>query len=201
MRKVGRLAPYLLILLAAVGLLSWARVEQRRSEDAMHESMVFDEPVWSRYLPEIRHEAQRQPTDEAKLASLAELLTRRYREQDAPLRFKVIRTDEGALALRLNAAAALPRWYTARRATGLRGSDTRAGTRSACAYLRDLHRRERAVDWRVSRPRRRRGGRPALTPCESRFSIWSHGSPTTCRQVCSGWASPRRCRQTSSATT
>ncbi|BCW95376.1 MAG: hypothetical protein WHS44_00445 [Fimbriimonadales bacterium] len=116
MRKVGRLAPYLLILLAAVGLLSWARVEQRRSEDAMHESMVFDEPVWSRYLPEIRHEAQRQPTDEAKLASLAELLTRRYREQDAPLRFKVIRTDEGALALRLNAAAALPRWYTARAA-------------------------------------------------------------------------------------
>lgn len=116
MRVIGRLAPYLMILVVAAGLLSWARSEQRRAEDAMHEMLDFREPAWDTRLPALREAIRQQPTDTAKLHTLADRLTRYYRELDTPLRFKVIETDEGALALRLNAAAALPRWYTARAA-------------------------------------------------------------------------------------
>jgi hypothetical protein len=116
MRTIGRFSLYLVILLAAAGLLNWARTEQRRAEDALHETLGFREPVWSDCLPAIRKETQQQPTDEAKLRTLADRLTHHYRELDTPLRFKVIKTDDGAMALRLNVAVALPRWYTARAA-------------------------------------------------------------------------------------
>jgi len=116
MRTIGRFSPYLVILLAVIGLLGWARTEQQRAEDAMHETLDFREPVWNDHLPAVRRQTQQQPTDEAKLRTLADRLTHHYRELDTPLRFKVIQTDDGALALRLNAAAALPRWYTARAA-------------------------------------------------------------------------------------
>lgn len=116
MRIIRRLAPYLIILVVAVGLLSWARTEQRRAEDAMHETIDFREPVWNTHLPSLREAIRQQPTDTARLHTLADRLTHHYRELDTPLRFKVIETEEGTLALRLNAAAALPRWYTARAA-------------------------------------------------------------------------------------
>jgi hypothetical protein len=116
MKRGSRYAPYLIVLLAFLGLLGWIRYEHRRTENLVRESASFSEPNWASVLPVIRTDVQRQPTEEAKLAALTQQLTDAYREMDAPLRFKVIRTDDNELAVRLNAGVMLPRWYTARAA-------------------------------------------------------------------------------------
>lgn len=116
MQRGSRYAPYLIVLLAFLGLLGWIRYENRRAENFVRESASFAEPSWANALPIIRAEVQRHATEEAKLTALTQHLTAAYRQMDVPLRFKVIRTDENALALRLNAGVMLPRWYTARAA-------------------------------------------------------------------------------------
>jgi hypothetical protein len=116
MKRGSRYAPYLIVLLAFLGLLGWIRYEHRRTETLVRESASFSEPNWARILPIIRAEVQQQPTAEAKLTALTHQLTTAYREMDAPLRFKVIRTDDNELVVRLNAGVMLPRWYTARAA-------------------------------------------------------------------------------------
>ncbi|MCS7208749.1 MAG: hypothetical protein NZ874_04175 [Fimbriimonadales bacterium] len=116
MKRGCRYAPYLIVLLAALGFLGWIDLEHRRVEEMVRESLSFSEPDWAEHLPTIRKQVQAQQTDTAKLLTLADQLTVPYRQIDAPLRFKVVQTDSGQLVLRLNAAAALPRWYTARAA-------------------------------------------------------------------------------------
>jgi len=116
MRRAWRYAPYFVLVLAAVGLLGWFRVEQSRAEHQLNSTYEFYEPDWSQHLPRIRQAIARQPTEEAKLAALAEMLTMPYRNENAPLRFKAIKEADGTLALRLNAAVVVPRWYTARAA-------------------------------------------------------------------------------------
>jgi|AFSR01.1.fsa_nt_gi hypothetical protein len=139
MKTIGRLSPYLIIVLAVVGLLGWARIEQRRAEEVQYGGIEVHEPIWSDYLPAVRQEALQQPTEEAKLRTLADRLTHHYRELDTPLRFKVIATDDGALALRLNVAAALPRWYTARAARLGYDEATRALGREVPVYIYETY--------------------------------------------------------------
>ena len=139
MKTIGRFSPYLVILLEVAGVLGWARTEQRRAEEAQYEGIEVREPVWNDRLPAVRQETLQQPTDEAKLRTLTDRLTHHYRELDAPLRFKVIATDDGALALRLNAAAALPRWYTARAARLGYDEATRALGREAPVYIYETY--------------------------------------------------------------
>ncbi|OYT70116.1 MAG: hypothetical protein CFK48_06765 [Armatimonadetes bacterium CP1_7O] len=116
MRRWSRYTPYLIVLLAFLGLLGWIRYEHHRGENFVRESVSFAEPNWANTLPLIRAEAQRHATEETKLAALTQHLTAAYRQMDVPLRFKVVRTDDDALAVRLNAGVMLPRWYTARAA-------------------------------------------------------------------------------------
>jgi len=139
MKTIVRLSPYLAILLAVVGLLSWARLEQRRAEEAQYEGIAMREPMWNKHLPAVREATRQQPTEAAKLQILADRLTRHYRELDTPLRFKVIETDDGTLALRLNVAAALPRWYTARAARLGYDEATRALGREAPVYIYETY--------------------------------------------------------------
>ncbi len=116
MKIVSRSAPYLVVLLALLGLLGWIRHEQRREERLLNELTSYSEPDWASRLPAIRAAVRQQSTDVAKLITLAEQITAAYREKDAPLRFKVVQSDDGAPMLRLNAGVMLPRWYTARAA-------------------------------------------------------------------------------------
>ncbi|MCX7994101.1 MAG: hypothetical protein N2651_10600 [Fimbriimonadales bacterium] len=116
MKRALRYAPYLIVLLAVLGLLGWARFEQRRAERVLNESVSFSEPEWARHLPSIRAAVQRRPTDEAKLTLLTDQITAVYRELDVPLRFKLVKSEASTPMLRLNAAVILPRWYTARAA-------------------------------------------------------------------------------------
>lgn len=116
MKRALRYAPYFCLLLIGLGLLGWLKNEQRRAEESLHETVQFGEPDWSPRLAALRQQVDQQPTSEAKLAALAELLTAPYREHDAPLRFRVIELANGERALRLNAAVVVPRWYAARAA-------------------------------------------------------------------------------------
>ncbi|MFN7162846.1 MAG: hypothetical protein ACK4NB_07255, partial [Fimbriimonadales bacterium] len=103
------------LLLVGLGLLGWLQSEQRRVDARLHETPNFGEPDWSRSLQTLRQQVNRQPTSEAKLAALADLLTAPYRQHDAPLRFRIV-YDNGEPILRLNAAVVVPRWYAARAA-------------------------------------------------------------------------------------
>ncbi|MCX7924554.1 MAG: hypothetical protein N2554_01940 [Fimbriimonadales bacterium] len=116
MKIVARYTPYLLVLLAFLGLLGWIRHEQRREERFLNEPTYYAEPDWANRLPAIREATRRQPSDAAKLTVLTEQLTAAYRAKDAPLRFKVVQHEGKQVALRLNAGVMLPRWYTARAA-------------------------------------------------------------------------------------
>jgi len=116
MKWWSRYAPYLIVLLAFLGLLGWIRYEHRRAENFVRESASFAEPNWANALPLIRAEVQRHATEESKLAALTHHLTAAYRQMDVPLRFKMVRTNDDTLAVRLNAGVMLPRWYTARAA-------------------------------------------------------------------------------------
>lgn len=116
MKRALRYAPYVCLLLIGLSLLGWLQNEQRRAEESLHETVQFGEPNWSQHLPAVRQKVAQQPTSEAKLAALADLLTAPYRRHDAPLRFRVIELENGERALRLNAAVVVPRWYAARAA-------------------------------------------------------------------------------------
>lgn len=116
MKRALRYAPYVCLLLVGLGLLGWLQNEQRRAEERLQETAQFGEPDWSQHLPALRQKVDQQPTSEAKLAVLADLLTAPYRQHDAPLRFRVIELENGERALRLNAAVVVPRWYAARAA-------------------------------------------------------------------------------------
>ncbi|MFN3690587.1 MAG: hypothetical protein ACK4UU_06660 [Fimbriimonadales bacterium] len=116
MKAVLRYTPYLSVLLVFLGLLGWIHHEQRRAERFLNEPTTYSDPDWARLLPAIRAAVRRQPDDAAKLTTLAEQLTIAYRQQDVPLRFKVVHMEDGTLALRLNAGVVAPRWYTARAA-------------------------------------------------------------------------------------
>ncbi|MCS6920133.1 MAG: hypothetical protein NZM28_10210, partial [Fimbriimonadales bacterium] len=104
------------VLLAFLGLLGWIRHEQRREERLLNELSSYSEPDLANRLPTIREAVRRQPTDAAKLTVLTKQLTAAYREMDAPLRFKVVQSENEQPILRLNAGVMLPRWYTARAA-------------------------------------------------------------------------------------
>lgn len=116
MRRVLRYAPYLGLLVIALGLLGWFRVEQNRMERQINSPFQFSEPDWAQHLPRIRQAVRPAAPEVVQLRALADALTAPYREVNAPLRFKVIQQSDGAPALRLNAAMAVPRWYTARAA-------------------------------------------------------------------------------------
>ncbi|GIV08369.1 MAG: hypothetical protein KatS3mg019_0460 [Fimbriimonadales bacterium] len=116
MTRALRYAPYFCLLLVGLGVLGWLKNEQRRAEESFHETVPFGEPNWSPRLAALRQQVDRQPTRDAKLAALADLLTAHYREHDAPLRFRVMELTNGERALRLNAAVVVPRWYAARAA-------------------------------------------------------------------------------------
>lgn len=115
MKRALRYTPYVCLLLVGLGLLGWLQSEQRRVDARLHETPNFGEPDWSRSLQTLRQQVNRQPTSEAKLAALADLLTAPYRQHDAPLRFRIV-YDNGEPILRLNAAVVVPRWYAARAA-------------------------------------------------------------------------------------
>ncbi|MFN7017856.1 MAG: hypothetical protein ACK4RG_01115 [Fimbriimonadales bacterium] len=116
MKMMLRYTPYLSVLLAFLGLLGWVFYEQHREERFLNEPTTYSDPDWASRLPAIREAVRRQPNDAAKLTLLTEQLTAAYREQDVPLRFKVVQSEDGGLALRLNAGVIAPRWYTARAA-------------------------------------------------------------------------------------
>lgn len=116
MKRALCYAPYVCLLLIGLGLLGWLQNEQRRAEESLHETVQFGEPDWSQHLGAVRQQVDRQPTSETKLTALADLLTAPYRLHDAPLRFRVIKLQNGERALRLNAAVVVPRWYAARAA-------------------------------------------------------------------------------------
>ncbi|MCS7272803.1 MAG: hypothetical protein NZ550_01470 [Fimbriimonadales bacterium] len=116
MRGAFRYAPHAIAILAVVGLMGWFRAEQRRLEREPEGAFHLEEPDWTRHLTYIRAAVQQQPTEAAKLATLADLMTQPYRQQSMPLRFKAMRASDGRLVLRLTVAAAVPRWYTARAA-------------------------------------------------------------------------------------
>ncbi len=116
MKRALRYTPYVCLLLVVLGLLGWLQSEQRRVDARLHELPNFSEPDWSRSLQTLRQQVNRQPTPEAKLAALADLLTAPYRQHDAPLRFRIVHSADGEPILRLNAAVVVPRWYAARAA-------------------------------------------------------------------------------------
>lgn len=116
MKRGLRYAPYLILLLLGIGLFGWLRVEQRRNEERLHESVQFGEPDWTLHLAELRRTVQAEPSPDARLEMLARQLTRYYRTHEAPLRFRVARDANGDTILRLNAALIVPRWYSARAA-------------------------------------------------------------------------------------
>lgn len=116
MRRAFQYAPYAVVVLAVLSLVGWFRAEQHRLEHESDNTFHFEEPEWANHLADIRAAVRQQPSEEAKLVTLANLMTAPYRQQNLPLRFKVIHTDDGTLVLRLNAAVVVPRWYTARAA-------------------------------------------------------------------------------------
>lgn len=116
MKRGLRFAVYGILLLVGLGLLGWLRAEQRRAEEPSYEVFTFNEPDWARWLPALRQTAAQHSSEADRLNVLANLLTAPYREQDAPLRFRVMTEPDGRLVLRLNAGMLVPRWYTARAA-------------------------------------------------------------------------------------
>ncbi|MFN4032758.1 MAG: hypothetical protein ACK4ME_03935 [Fimbriimonadales bacterium] len=116
MKRALRYTPYVCLLLMGLGLLGWLQSEQQRADARLHETPNFGEPDWSRSVQTLRQQVDREPTPEAKLATLADLLTAPYRQHDAPLRFRIAYSADGEPILRLNAAVVVPRWYAARAA-------------------------------------------------------------------------------------
>lgn len=72
MQRGSRYAPYLIVLLAFLGLLGWIRYENRRAENFVRESASFAEPSWANAcrlsVPRCSDTRQRKPNSRHSLS-------------------------------------------------------------------------------------------------------------------------------------